>query len=65
MGKLKEFFLEKEEEKKLDPVRVIPNLGQVECPTCGGHDIMVGVNGKSICLECNMLDETKLFIKKQ
>lgn len=64
MGKVNEFFIQKKEEKDaLRKINVVPNIDLVECPTCNSRDIIVG-DFNSICLECNLVDDSRLFITK-
>ena len=61
MGKLKEFLIDQENAK--NEVKFVLNTKQVECPTCKSHDVMIG-ELNSICLECNLVDDTGLFVTK-
>lgn len=63
MGKIKEFILDKEEENKKNiPIYINDNM--VQCPRCDSFDIMVGEH-QSVCLECNLTDESNLFLFKK
>lgn len=64
MGRVKEAFQEKIEESKLKSQEVMVNGKYLQCPTCSGSDVMVGEN-KSICLECDLIDDTNLFLNKK
>ncbi len=63
MGKVKDLILEQEEEKKLT-IPVIVNEGYLECPKCRSLDILHGET-QSVCLECNLIDDTVLFVTKK
>ncbi len=63
MGKVKDFILEQEEERKLAASVVIKDE-YLECPKCKSLDILYG-QADSVCLECNLTDDSKLFITKK
>lgn len=63
VGKLKDFLLEQEENEKHNQA-IVPNLGSLECPKCGSTDVMEG-SGRSICLECDLIDQTGVFVRSE
>lgn len=63
MGKVKDLIMDQEEDKKLI-VPIKANDGYLECPKCRSLDILYG-EIDSVCLECNLTDDSKLFITKK